>query len=67
MRSVFASGLQEPPAPGNGFAVLHAVTAVPVLGPASGAPAFCLREGTAIGAVRTYGDGNEQEFAITAR
>lgn len=46
-----ASDLQEPPAPGNGFAVLHAVAAVPVLGPASGAPAFCLRDGTAIGAV----------------
>lgn len=43
--------MQEPPAPGNGFAVLHAVAAVPVLGPAFGAPAFCLRDGTAIGAV----------------
>jgi antirestriction protein ArdC len=46
-----ASDLQEPPAPGNGFAVLHDVAAVPVLGPASGAPAFCLRDGTAIGVV----------------
>jgi antirestriction protein ArdC len=43
--------MQEPPAPGNGFAVLHAFAAVPVLGPVSGAPAVCLRDGTAIGAV----------------
>jgi hypothetical protein len=45
-----ASVLQEPPAPRNGFAVLHAVPAVPVPGPGSCAPAPFLRDGTAIGA-----------------
>lgn len=67
LRSVCAFGLQEPPVPGNGYAVLHAVAAVPVLGPVSRAPALCLRDGTAIGAVPRYGDENEQEFGNTAR